>query len=246
MASVEQAIVDKADWVEIDVQESSDGVVFVAHDEDLKKAAGFGSEDLEFDRRGIAGRGHWQQSLPEFADQRVPTLEQVLLACKGKVGVNIELKHYGHAQKLEERVIDLVAGTRHGRRRSDHVAQVRQRSESTRASARLDRRPTVGRGRRRSDECGRRLPGREYRVSPHALSSIPPRKRGKAVHVWTVNDPITMSTMIGRGAESLITDKPALAREVLRQRAELGSLERLLLELAILFGSPPPSSADDA
>ena len=72
------------------------------------------------------------------------------------------------------------------------------------------------------------------------------RKRGKAVHVWTVNDPVTMSTMIGRGIDNLITDKPAFAREVLRQRAELGSLERLLLELAILFGSPPSSSVDDA
>ena len=37
MAAVLQAIADKADWVEIDVQESKDGVVIVAHDSDLKK-----------------------------------------------------------------------------------------------------------------------------------------------------------------------------------------------------------------
>jgi glycerophosphoryl diester phosphodiesterase len=72
------------------------------------------------------------------------------------------------------------------------------------------------------------------------------QSRGKDVQVWTVNDPIVMSTMISRGVNSLITDKPALAREVLQQRATLSSMERLLLELAILFGSPSSSTIDDA
>ena len=61
----------------------------------------------------------------------------------------------------------------------------------------------------------------------------------KEVYVWTVNDAATMSTMIGRGVDSLITDKPALAREVLRQRAGLSAPERLLLELAGILGVEP-------
>ena len=32
-------------------------------------------------------------------------LAEVLDACKGKVGVNIELKYYGHDQQLEQRVV---------------------------------------------------------------------------------------------------------------------------------------------
>jgi glycerophosphoryl diester phosphodiesterase len=56
------------------------------------------------------------------------------------------------------------------------------------------------------------------------------------VYVWTVNDAPTMSTMIGRGVDGLITDRPAVARRVLAQRAELSPLERLLLELAGYLG----------
>jgi glycerophosphoryl diester phosphodiesterase len=52
-----------------------------------------------------------------------------------------------------------------------------------------------------------------------------------------------MSTMIGRGVDGLITDKPALARRVLAERAEMSPLERLLLELAGILGAPPELGA---
>jgi glycerophosphoryl diester phosphodiesterase len=59
---------------------------------------------------------------------------------------------------------------------------------------------------------------------------------GKEVCVWTVNDAVSMCTMVGRGVDGLITDKPALARSVLQQRAQMSVPERLLVELAGLFG----------
>jgi len=40
---------------------------------------------------------------------------------------------------------------------------------------------------------------------------------GKEVFVWTVNDVATMSSMISRGVDGLLTDKPALARSVATQ-----------------------------
>jgi glycerophosphoryl diester phosphodiesterase len=69
---------------------------------------------------------------------------------------------------------------------------------------------------------------RRFIRSAHALD--------REVYVWTVNDAPTMSTMIGRGVESLITDKPALARKVLEQRSKLSPPERLLLELSGMLG----------
>ena len=69
-------------------------------------------------------------------------------------------------------------------------------------------------------------------------------ENGKSVHVWTLNDPVTMSTMISRGADNLITDHPALARQVLDERAALSPVERLLIELAFLFGVVPAESSE--
>ena len=45
-----------------------------------------------------------------------------------------------------------------------------------------------------------------------------------------------MSALISLGADGLITDDPALARSVLRQRAELTPLERWIVAIGARFG----------
>ena len=45
--------------------------------------------------------------------------------------------------------------------------------------------------------------------------------------------------MISRGVDALLTDEAALALAVVQQRAEMSFPERLLLELADLFGVTP-------
>ena len=62
------------------------------------------------------------------------------------------------------------------------------------------------------------------------------QKRGQDIYVWTVNDAPTISMMIGRGVNGLITDHPDLARDVIAQRAAMTPLQRLLIELAGTLG----------
>ena len=57
--------------------------------------------------------------------------------------------------------------------------------------------------------------------------------------MWTVNDAVGMSSMISKGVDALITDEPALARHVLRQRAQMTVAQRLMIELAQIFGVSP-------
>ena len=59
---------------------------------------------------------------------------------------------------------------------------------------------------------------------------------GKQLYVWTVDDPVTMSRMISMGVDGLITNQPALARQVIDQRNALSAPERLLLWVADSFG----------
>ena len=61
-------------------------------------------------------------------------------------------------------------------------------------------------------------------------------RRGMEVSVGTINDPVTMSVMAGRGVDRIGTDKPALARSVLDQRKKMNSAERLLAGLPSLLG----------
>ena len=62
LAAFRRAGLDHADFVELDVQETADGVVVVAHDSDLMKVGALAIEDLGLDRRTTA-RGRYRQPL---------------------------------------------------------------------------------------------------------------------------------------------------------------------------------------
>ena len=66
------------------------------------------------------------------------------------------------------------------------------------------------------------------------------QENGKQVFVWTVNDRVSMFRMFSLGVNGIITDEPAMAREVLEERTDLSTAERLLVHTAVLFGRPVP------
>ena len=178
---------------------------------------------------------------PEFHAERVPTLAAVLKECKGKTRVNIELKSYGKDVNLEQRVAELVEA--HGMESDIVVMSLKSKMVKKMKTLRPDWKvgllSSVAIGDLTKQEAdflavNTGLATRNFIRSAHA--------NNKEVHVWTVNDAVTMSTMIGRGVDSLITDKPDLARTVLDVRATMSVPERLLLELATILGSVPEVS----
>jgi len=230
LASVRRAIEEGTDWVEIDVQETRDGEVVVAHDSDLKKLGGPGTKIWDFmaeDLRQV-DIGVWYG--PQFAGEKVPTLQEVLQTCKGKARVNIELKFYGHNQRLEERVAEIVEAE--GMQDQIVVMSLEramvERMKALRPEWQVGLLTAVAVGDLTRVEAdflavNLKIARRSFIDSAH--------KRGKRVYAWTVNDPVVMSTMIGRGVDNIITDEPALARSILEQREELNPIERLLIEL---------------
>ena len=84
LASVERAIIDGADLIEIDVQETADGEVVVIHDSDLMKIGGVNLAiwDATYQQLQDIGVGSW--FAPEFGDERVPSLQQVLELLQGE------------------------------------------------------------------------------------------------------------------------------------------------------------------
>lgn len=238
LAAIRQAIANGADWVEIDVQESRDGIVVVAHDSDLARVAGV---DLKiWDATAEQLRAHDIGSYFDvrFSGERVPTLAEVLEACRGRVGVNIELKFYGHNVALEQKVIELVESFD----MADEVVVMSLEAALIHRVKRLRPEWTVGLltavtasdlTRAQADFLAVRasLATRSFVQRAHA--------QGKDVHAWTLNDAAAISSMISRGVDNLITDRPDLARQVLRERAEMSSTDRLLVDLGLRFGIIP-------
>ena len=240
LAAIRQAIEDGTDWIEIDVQESKDGVVVVAHDSDLAKVAANPVKIWTATANELRSIDIGSYFDPRFKDERVPTLEEVLQTCKGNVKVNIELKYYGHTQDLENRVIELVERFE----MESEIVVMSLESKGIEKVKSLRPEWTVG-------LLTAVVAGDLTRAEADFLAvkaSIASRafvqaahNRNKTVSAWTVNEDYAMSAMISRGVDNLITDYPDVARRVLAERQEMSPLERLMVELAFYLGVKPPA-----
>ncbi len=231
MAAFEQALVEGADWIELDVQETADGEVVIAHDSDFMKVAG---RDLKIWDATMADLaeidiGSWFD--PAFADERTPTLREVLLAVKGRGRVLIELKYYSRDIALEARVVDIVEETG----MVADVAVMSLKIEGVRKMQAL--RPDWTHGILAATAVGdlSALEADFLAVNTGQVSLDLIRRthaQGRKLYVWTVNDPMTMVRLVSMGVDGLITDEPALARQVMEARNQLSASERLLLWLS--------------
>ena len=231
MASVKRAIEDGADWIEIDVQESRDGEVIVVHDSDFMKPSNVSTKVWDVTATDLADIdiGSWFD--PAFSEERVPRLEDVLLAARDKANVLIELKYYGHDEDLERRVAKIVedAGM------TDQIATMSLKYPAVQKMLTL--RPDWEAGVLAATSIGdlSGLDGdflalNQARINPLMVERA--NAAGKDVYAWTVNDPVTIVRMLWLGVNGLITDDPALARQVVEKYNELPVAARVILALS--------------
>jgi glycerophosphoryl diester phosphodiesterase len=240
IAAIQAAIEDEADWIEIDVQETVDGEIVLLHDSDFMKLAGVDLKiwDGTLQQVSEIDVGGW--FAPEFADQRPPTLAEVLQITKGRGRLIIEFKYYGHDERLEERVVELVE-------QADMVDDVMIMSLEPKGVRKMrELRPDWTVGLLAAQAAGNLaqldvdfLAVKEALVTPDLILAA--RNSGKQVFVWTLNDAYSMTRAISIGVDGIITNEPVLARQVLDDRANLTPTEHLLLHTALLLGQQPPT-----
>lgn len=236
-ASILEAIRLGADRVEIDVMLTQDGALVLFHDIDLRRIANDPRRIAETTLSEIQQLdvGSWFD--PAFAAERAPTLDQVLTMIEeigatdsgrpGGTPLNIELKTRGDDDLLARRVAETL-------RRHGDVASI-VTSLSTRALEAYRREDPQRRiGAIVSTSIGdiRRLDVDLYAVSvglatPALIAAADHDSR--QVHAWTVTDPDTLTQLVLRGVDGVITSDVEPMRRRLKELAELDELERLLL-----------------
>jgi glycerophosphoryl diester phosphodiesterase len=228
LAAIEQAIVDGAQFAEIDVQETADGEIVVLHDTDLLRLAGVDRKvwEMTYDEIGKLDVGSWFSA--EFAGERVPTLREAVQASRGRLKLNIELKPNGREKALVESVVQTIKEEEF---ESDCIVTSLD-YESVRRAKQLN--PSIRVGYIVFETIGKLgkldvdIISLNSKLATHA-SVAAVKRQGKEIHVWTVNDPIAMSELIDVGVDGIITDRPDLLARVIDARGEMSPAERLLL-----------------
>jgi glycerophosphoryl diester phosphodiesterase len=234
LAALEIAIRQGADYAEIDVQRSGDGVAVVIHDADLMKMAREPHVVRKTDYAILAQADIGREFHPDFAGERLARLSDFLQKAAGKIKLMIELKYYGEDSELAKEVLRLVYKAGMAEKvslMSLEISSVRQMQQLA-PDVPVGYLSAVGLGRLTS------LNVDFLAVSTRDVKSALLRKAERKktpVYVWTVNDIDTMLAMLELGVDGLITDDPALAAEVIHRANELLPAERLMLRFRYLW-----------
>jgi glycerophosphoryl diester phosphodiesterase len=227
-AAIREAIAAGADYAEIDVQLSKDGVLVVTHDSDFSRLAGVAKKVWDLTYAEIRSIPLGAKAAPEFRNEPAPTFDEVLATARNRIRLNIELKYYGdHQPRLAEQVVEALQA----RQMTNQVIIQCLEYEPLLEIRRLSPEIPVGYlmsvnathpGRLKVDFLGAEL----SRVTGGFVQAA--HRRGQQVHVWTVDDPADMERVIDLGVDDLITNEPEEALRRVRGYGNLNRSERLL------------------
>jgi glycerophosphoryl diester phosphodiesterase len=238
LSAMRKAIESGADYAEMDVQLTADGKVVLLHDRDLKRVAGDPRrlDELSFDEVRRLDVGSWFD--PAFSSERVPTLAEVIKLCRGKIRLNIELKFFRPDRRLVQEVVEIVRDQNFESDclitslNYDALVEVKQRDPHLRTGVIVAH--ALGDISRLEADV---LSVRADFLTDELLRSA--HRKGKEVHVWTVNEAPQMFRLMKRGVDNIITSDPDLAVQVRNEWASLSGPERLVLASRLLLGLDP-------
>ncbi len=243
------AILKGGDRIELDVQMTSDGVVVVTHDSNLKRCTGKNAKvyDLTYAEVAQLDAGRWFSS--RFADTRIPTLEQVLQLCRGRIGLNVEIKPSAATPALEAETVRLLR--EYGFDSSNCVITSQSYETLHKVKALAPEYPTgyilaLGVGNYYD------LPDADFFsvettfITSGMVNAV--HLRGKTVSAWTIDREKVATHMLELGVDDLITDKPDMVQDLLarNQQVDDSLIDFRDLLNALLHPEQPADFSDDA
>jgi glycerophosphoryl diester phosphodiesterase len=218
MAAFQKAIDDMADYIELDVQLTSDGKVIVMHDSNAYRTTGVDENIANMTYKEVRrlDAGSWYSD--EYKGEKVPGLREVLELAQGKIKLNIELKPADNGEELARKTVALIE-----KYNMENDCVITSFSSSALSAAKsCDENIRVGYI--LSAAYGDYYDMKDIDffsvnaafLSKRTIDAI--HNSGKQVYAWTVNNKDSIKNLTNKGVDGVITDNPVLARETIYSR----------------------------
>ena len=212
-----------ADWAELDVQQTADGEVIVMHDSNLKRTTGLDKEvwQVTWDEIKDLDNGSWFDK--KYQTVRIPTLEEVLKVCRGKIHLNIEIKPSGHDKDLKKyhmRDTCVVSSLKY-----DSLRKIKEADDSIETAYIT----SVSYGNFTDLEYADGYSVESTLLSKSFVNKA--QKAGKQIYVWTVNSEERLEKVVGMGIDNVITDDPVMAKELIYEQEHSTFWDRYVKQL---------------
>ena len=229
MAAFKGAVDAGADWIELDVQQTKDGMIVVSHDASLKRTAGIKRNiyDMNFDElEDIDVGSHLDK---KFASERIPSLAEVLVfADENNIKLNIELKPNEHDFELEESVVDLI--NTYYRKDMCIISSLNyaslKRVKEYEPEMRTLYTLSLASGAIEDFEYADAFSVEASSINSKLVRRV--HNAGKEIFAWTVNSEDSIYDMIELGVDNIISDEVVMARGLVLKYKSGNSIDRFV------------------
>ena len=216
MPAFELAAKENLSWIELDVHQTSDGIIVCNHDSSLKRVTGTDMtiHDNPYSELVKLKMGKWMPG--DYKDVSIPTLSEALrLAKDNGMYVQVELKGHPDDKNFEENVLRVInyVGMH------DQVMIIAQDARRLMRIKELD--PTILKGYCMATCYGQledipftdNVSIEESNVTPDVVYRL--HQKGKKVFCWTLDSEDTIQYHVSCGVDVIGTDNPTLVSNAL-------------------------------
>ncbi len=213
--SFEEAINIGTDYIELDVQQSSDGQLVVIHDSTLDRTTnGIGNvSDYSYSELSDLSAGSWFKK-GDFSDAKIMLLSEVLEMADNNIMLNIEIKDSGDVKDTARKTAEML--DEYNFTDSCYVTSfsypaletVKKTNKSIKTALIANIASTAVLSQLKYIDA---ISVNYLFVNQNTVTEA--HKCGKDVFVWTVNSRDDIERMIDIGVDNIITDRPDIAME---------------------------------
>ena len=205
-----------ANFVEVDVQRSSDGVLLLMHDRTIARTTNGVGAVVKLEWEDVRGLDAGTFFSPEFSGEGVPSLDETFLALAGmSTSLAIEIKNPKLYPGIEQQIVEIV-------NQYDESNNVIVLSlDHAWLKDFIELAPDIPTGYLYVGPVFKLKSAEAEVVSVHWLNVITDptlvwrmHRQNKTVWVWTVNSPRLMRLLIGLGVDGITTDRPDLMANI--------------------------------
>lgn len=204
------------DYAEIDVSQTSDGVLILLHDNNLYRTTGINKNVWEVSWGEIHARNKSQKSGPCYERNQIPRLSTAMETVNGKMKLNIELKHTGQeTADYVDRVLGLI--NNYGMHDQcvitsfhyPYLERVKQLLPNVKTGY-ISSDPHIDFNSYPAADC---FSLDQTILTQEIVDTI--HSSGRQVYAWTVNDRASILNCLTLGVDNIIGDDPAYIKRVI-------------------------------
>ena len=228
MPAFELAASENLEWIELDVHQTSDGIIVCNHDSTIKRVTGqnLSIHDHTYAELVSCEFGSWMPG--NYEHVVIPTLKEVLAFAKeNNMHVQVELKGHPNDIHFEENVLHVINETG----MHDNVMVIAQDAARLKRIKMLDPEITkaycivIGMGDLEDIEYSDNISIEESYITPELVRRM--HEQGKKVFCWTVDKDDTVQYLVSCGVDVIGTDDPMLISNAVEKADSSGGIMRI-------------------